>query len=96
MLGRAGLGGRLFCAVDLLGERVDALEEIGQALLEGAYYDEAGQPLTASYMAYAIPRADDLPSFQLDRTVTPCPHNPLGAKGAGDDTIVDADYEEVK
>ncbi|HIG18273.1 MAG TPA: hypothetical protein EYQ31_13895, partial [Candidatus Handelsmanbacteria bacterium] len=33
---------------------------------------------------YAMPRADDLPRFETDRTVTPCPHNPLGAKGAGE------------
>ena len=57
---------------------------IGQALLEGAVYDESGQLANASYMDYAMPRADDLPSFELDRTVTPCPHNPLGAKGAGE------------
>jgi carbon-monoxide dehydrogenase large subunit len=35
-------------------------------------------------MDYAMPRADDLPSFETGRTVTPCPHNPLGAKGAGE------------
>ena len=57
---------------------------IGQALLEGAVYDESGKLNTASYLDYAMPRADDLPSFELDRTVTPCPHNPLGAKGAGE------------
>ena len=57
---------------------------VGQALLEGAIYDEDGQLLNGSYMDYAMPRADDLPSFELDRTVTPCPHNPLGVKGAGE------------
>ena len=57
---------------------------IGQALLEGAVFDESGQLNTASYLDYAMPRADDLPSFELDRTVTPCPHNPLGAKGCGE------------
>jgi len=31
-----------------------------------------------------MPRADDFPSFEIDRTVTPCPHNPLGVKGAGE------------
>ena len=35
-------------------------------------------------MDYTMPRADDLPNFELDRTVTPCPHNPLGVKGAGE------------
>ena len=57
---------------------------VGQAMLEGAIYDEDGQLLNGSYMDYALPRADDLPSFELDRTVTPCPHNPLGVKGAGE------------
>jgi carbon-monoxide dehydrogenase large subunit len=33
---------------------------------------------------YALPRADDLPSFEIDHTVTPCPHNPLGVKGIGE------------
>ena len=57
---------------------------VSQALMEGAIYDEDGQLLNGSYMDYAMPRADDLPSFELDRTVTPCPHNPLGVKGAGE------------
>ena len=35
-------------------------------------------------MDYVLPRADDLPSFETDHTVTPCPHNPLGVKGAGE------------
>ena len=57
---------------------------IGQALYEGAIYDESGQLVSASFMDYTMPRADDLPMFELDRTVTPCPHNPLGVKGAGE------------
>ena len=57
---------------------------IGQALLEGAIYDDDGQLVNGSYMDYAMPRADDVPSFETDRTVTPCPHNPLGVKGAGE------------
>ncbi|WP_284177312.1 xanthine dehydrogenase family protein molybdopterin-binding subunit [Rhabdaerophilum sp. SD176] len=57
---------------------------IGQALLEGAVYDSNGQLLTASYMDYAMPRADDLPSFRVDHTTTPCPSNPLGIKGCGE------------
>jgi aerobic carbon-monoxide dehydrogenase large subunit len=57
---------------------------IGQALLEGAVYDAKGQLLTASYMDYAMPRADDLPSFDVSHTVTPCPSNPLGIKGCGE------------
>jgi len=58
---------------------------IGQALLEGCVYDpETGQLLTASYMDYAMPRADDLPNFQVATTCTPCTHNPLGVKGCGE------------
>ena len=56
----------------------------GQALLEGVVYDKNGQMLTGSYMDYAMPRADDFPFFETDRKVTPCPHNPLGVKGAGE------------
>ncbi|WP_137129439.1 xanthine dehydrogenase family protein molybdopterin-binding subunit [Rhizobium sp. FY34] len=58
---------------------------IGQALLEEVRYDENnGQLLTASYMDYAMPRADDLPSFSLSHQNTPCPGNPLGIKGCGE------------
>ncbi len=57
---------------------------IGQALFEGVEYDENGQIINASYMDYTMPRADDFPMFELDRQVTPCPHNPLGVKGAGE------------
>jgi carbon-monoxide dehydrogenase large subunit len=57
---------------------------IGQALLEGVLYDEEGQPLTASFMDYAIPRAGDLPWFEIDRTVTTSPNTPLGTKGIGE------------
>ena len=57
---------------------------IGQAMLEAAVYDENGQLASGSYMDYAMPRADDLPRFETDHQVTPCPHNPLGVKGAGE------------
>ena len=57
---------------------------IGQALLEAVHYDENGQLLTASFMDYAMPRADDLPSFQVSHQVTPSPSNPLGIKGCGE------------
>jgi carbon-monoxide dehydrogenase large subunit len=57
---------------------------VGQALLEGAHYDGDGQLLTASYMDYCMPRADDLPSFKIDTIETPCPSNPLGLKGCGE------------
>jgi carbon-monoxide dehydrogenase large subunit len=57
---------------------------IGQALLEYGIYDESGQLITGSLMDYCLPRADDLPSFTVDTTVTPCTHNPLGVKGCGE------------
>jgi carbon-monoxide dehydrogenase large subunit len=57
---------------------------IGQALLEGVRYSADGQLLTASYMDYAMPRADNLPSFSLSHQNTPCPSNPLGIKGCGE------------
>ena len=58
---------------------------IGQALLENCAYDSNGQLLSASYMDYAMPRADDLPFFHVDNSsATPCTHNPLGVKGCGE------------
>jgi len=58
---------------------------IGQAMIEHGVYDEEGQLLSASYMDYAMPRADDLPMFQVDHScTTPCTHNPLGVKGCGE------------
>ena len=84
-----------FIAVDDVGNVINPMivdgqihgglaQGIGQALLEGAMYDEDAQLINGSYMDYTMPRADDLPSFEVDRTVTPCPHNPLGVKGAGE------------
>jgi aerobic carbon-monoxide dehydrogenase large subunit len=58
---------------------------IGQALLESATYDmQSGQLLSGSYMDYAMPRADDVPSFKIMTTVTLCPSNPIGMKGCGE------------
>jgi carbon-monoxide dehydrogenase large subunit len=57
---------------------------VGQALMEGAVYNSDGQLLTASYMDYCMPRAGDLPSFQVATTETRCPSNPLGMKGCGE------------
>ena len=65
---------------------------IGQALMEDVVYDrESGQPLAGSFMDYAMPRADDLPSFvsELDES-QPCTHNPLGAKGCGESGSIGA------
>ncbi|MBX3066018.1 MAG: molybdopterin-dependent oxidoreductase [Anaerolineae bacterium] len=60
------------------------VQGIAQALWEGAVYSEDGQLLTGTLMDYALPKADVLPHFELTRTVTPSPVNPLGVKGAGE------------
>jgi carbon-monoxide dehydrogenase large subunit len=57
---------------------------VGQALLEGAIYDKEGQLVTGSMMDYTMPRAHDLPSFQVGLTETKSPSNPLGIKGCGE------------
>jgi carbon-monoxide dehydrogenase large subunit len=84
-----------FIAVDDVGNVINPMivegqihggvvQGIGQALFEGAEYDENGQLTNASYMDYCMPRADDFPMFETGSQVTPCPHNPLGVKGAGE------------
>ena len=61
------------------------VQGIGQALLENCVYDrETGQLLTGSFMDYAMPRADDVPSFRIGHVCTPCTTNPLGTKGCGE------------
>ena len=60
------------------------MQSLGQALWEEVVYDEQGQLLSGSLMDYAMPRASMLPWFELDRTVTPSPVNPLGVKGVGE------------
>src|SRR5262245_18831235 len=58
---------------------------VGQALWEGAVYDgDSGQLVTGSMMDYAMPKADMLPTYETDRTVTPTPVNSMGVKGAGE------------
>ena len=57
---------------------------VGQALWEHGVYADDGQLLSATMMDYAMPKADGLPSYTTDRTVTPSPINPLGVKGAGE------------
>jgi carbon-monoxide dehydrogenase large subunit len=84
-----------FIAVDDVGNIINPMivegqihggvaQGIGQALFEGIEFDETGQIINGSYMDYTMPRADDLPMFELGSQVTPCPHNPLGVKGAGE------------
>ncbi|MFP8835329.1 xanthine dehydrogenase family protein molybdopterin-binding subunit [Hydrogenophaga sp. XSHU_21] len=61
------------------------VQGIGQALLEHCVYDrETGQLITGSFMDYAMPRADDVPSFTIGHVCTPCTTNPLGTKGCGE------------
>ena len=56
----------------------------GQALWEGAVYDDNGQLLTGSMLDYALPRAHLVPDIEIASTVTPSPTNPLGVKGIGE------------
>jgi aerobic carbon-monoxide dehydrogenase large subunit len=61
-----------------------AAQGIGQALWELCAYDAQGQLLSASFMDYAMPRADNLPSFTTEFSEVPTPTNPLGVRGAGE------------
>jgi len=65
-------------------------QAVGQALYEEAGYDSSGQPLAATLMDYAVPRATTFPPIVTLRTETPSPHNPLGAKGVGEAGTVGA------
>lgn len=60
------------------------VQGIGQALYEGAEFDDRGQLITGSFLDYAMPKARFFPRFETDHTVTPSPHNPLGVKGVGE------------
>ena len=60
------------------------VQGIGQALTEDAVYAEDGQLLTASFMDYAVPRADILPSFHFETRNVPSTTNAMGMKGAGE------------
>jgi carbon-monoxide dehydrogenase large subunit len=86
---------RDFVSVDDCGVRISPVlvagqvhgglaQGIAQALLEELVYGPDGQLVTGSLMDYCVPRADDLPFFVTDQTVTPTPVNPLGAKGIGE------------
>jgi carbon-monoxide dehydrogenase large subunit len=86
---------RSYVCVDDVGVQVNPMivegqvhggvaQGIGQALYEGAVYDDDGNLLTASLADYLIPSAADLPSFTTDRTVTPSTTHPLGTKGVGE------------
>ncbi len=84
-----------YVAVDDVGNVVNPLivdgqihggiaQGMAQALYEGAVYDENGELLTGTLSDYAIPKAHMVPAYELDRTVTPSPTNPMGVKGAGE------------
>ena len=86
---------RRYVAVDDCGNIINPLlvagqvhggiaQGLAQALYEEAIYDQEGQLLTAGFLDYAVPRAAHVPVMELDHTVTPSPHNPLGAKGVGE------------
>jgi carbon-monoxide dehydrogenase large subunit len=86
---------RRYMAVDDCGNIINMLtahgqvhggiaQGLGQALYEEVVYDENGQLLTGSFMDYCIPKAHQLPKYELDYTVTPTDVNPLGAKGVGE------------
>ncbi len=91
-----------YTAVDDVGRAVNPLllagqvhggvaQGIGQALLENVVFDrESGQILTASFLDYAMPRADDLPAISFGHHDVPCKTNPLGVKGAGEAGCVGA------
>jgi carbon-monoxide dehydrogenase large subunit len=61
---------------------------IGQVLWENTVYDDVGNLLSGSFMDYLIPTAENLPSFEIARTETPSPHNPLGVKGIGEAAVI--------
>ncbi len=84
-----------YIAVDDCGNQINPLivagqvhggiaQGLAQALFEEVVYDENGQLLTGELMDYAVPKAHQLPRYELDHTVTPTPVNPLGAKGVGE------------
>jgi aerobic carbon-monoxide dehydrogenase large subunit len=60
------------------------VQGIGQALMENTVYDADGQPITGSFMDYAMPRASDVPSFVTEHHPVPAKTNPLGVKGCGE------------
>ncbi|HEY3893586.1 MAG TPA: molybdopterin cofactor-binding domain-containing protein, partial [Bradyrhizobium sp.] len=57
---------------------------IGQALMEEVSYDSSGQPITGSFMDYAVPRAEDIPLMAVGSHPSPATSNPLGTKGCGE------------
>ena len=60
------------------------VQGIGQALMEKVSYDSNGQPITGSFMDYAMPRAHDAPPMEIGDHPSPAKSNPLGTKGCGE------------
>ena len=92
---------RRFVAVDDCGNIINPMIVEGQvhggltmglapALYEEIVYDESGQNLTSTFMDYLLPTAVETPDWETDKTVTPSPHHPLGAKGIGESATVGA------
>ncbi|HET8523465.1 MAG TPA: molybdopterin cofactor-binding domain-containing protein, partial [Thermomicrobiales bacterium] len=90
-----GVDIRRYVAVDDVGNVVNPMivdgqlhggiaQGIAQALWEGAQYDGDGQLITGTLNDYPVPRASMLPDYELSRTVTISPVNPMGVKGAGE------------
>src|SRR5215467_4026803 len=84
-----------YIAVDDCGKQINPLlvhgqvhggivQSLGQALYEEVVYNEDGQLVSGELMEYAVPKAAHVPWFELDRTETPSPVNPLGVKGVGE------------
>jgi carbon-monoxide dehydrogenase large subunit len=63
---------------------------IGQALYEGAVYDDNGTLTTGSHLDYVVPKAKQVPEIETDDMETPSPRNPLGVKGVGEAGTVGA------
>src|SRR4030095_15689646 len=88
-----------YIAVDDVGKKINPMivdgqihggiaQGVAQALWEGAVYDENGQLTSGSMMDYAVPKASFLPTYELRRTETLSPTNPLGVKGVGETVTI--------
>jgi carbon-monoxide dehydrogenase large subunit len=77
--------GRAINPMILHGQTHGAIVQgVGQALMEECHYDASGQLLSATFMDYAVPRADDLPDFVTAISEVPSPTNPLGVRAGGE------------
>lgn len=92
---------RRFVAVDDCGNIINPMIVEGQihggltqglapAMFEELIYDEDGNMLNGSLMDYLVPTAVESPKWETDKTITPCPHHPIGAKGVGESPTVGA------